>query len=146
MRVIFVGMVLVACWGDGSARGDDSITVQMRVEGIVPKPDDPLVKPLTTDTNPLPKIYINGQFGGGEFCVVVTKDKARAVVWMNFGGDKKLKEQAAKLAGQRVVVECKGEYSLSAGKRDVQHRLVWYKEDVAYSHLSLTVTKIEAAK
>jgi hypothetical protein len=146
MRVLFIlFLVGVVCWG-ASARADDGIAVQMRVEGTIPKPDDPIVKPFTTDTNPLPKTYINGQFGGDEFCVVVTKDKARAVVWMNFGGDKKLKEQAAKLAGQRVVVECKGEYSLTAGKRDVQIRLVWYKEDVAYSHLSLTVTKIEAAK
>jgi hypothetical protein len=67
---------------------------------------------------------------------------------MTFGGDEKLKEKAAKLAGKRVVVECKGEYTLSAGtmdKRDLRHGL-WYKEDVAFSWLTLTATKIEAAK
>ena len=113
MRQALSGMAVfwtvLLAGGGGLAQADDRIDVQMRVEGTILKPDD-LSRPFKNHT-PAAGIGtgIKGVLGGDEFCVLVLKDKSRAHMWMNCGGDKKLQEQAAKLAGQRVVVECKGD-------------------------------------
>jgi hypothetical protein len=153
MRVTLSGLVVL--WAvvlkgirSGPARADDGIDVRMRVEGTILKPNDPILRPFVTDRPPAAAIGtpVNGGFGSDEFCVLVTKDKRRAVAWMNCGGDKKLQEQAAKLAGRRVVVECKGEYKLHP--RTVEYELNWvrYKQDVVESSLVLNATKIQPAK
>jgi hypothetical protein len=144
--VAFWAVVLMA-GGNGPARADD-IAVQMRVEGTILKPDDPIIKPLVNDPPPSAAVGtpVSGGLGGDEFAVLVTKGKTRAVVWVNCGGDKAFKEQAAKLAGQRVVVECKGEYKLHP--RTVEYEVNWvrYKKDVVDSSLVLTAIKIQPAK
>ena len=148
--------VLVAAWavvlpagGSGPARADD-IAVQMRVEGTILKPDDLIVRPIVTDAPPSATIGIplTPVWAGGvdTFGVLVTKGKTRAVVYVNCGGDKALKEQAAKLAGRRVVVECKGEYKLSPRTVEYEMNRVKYKTDVVDSSLELTATKIQPAK
>jgi hypothetical protein len=145
--VMLIALVAAFSWTtSGPARAEDGIVIQsMRVEGTIPKADDPIF-----DINPYRKdraltAWVNGQFGGDEFCVVA-KDKPRVVVWMNFGGDKKLKEQAAKLVGQRVVVQCKGEYKPYTMKVNVQQRQGSAEEEQAGVRLVLTVVKIELAR
>jgi hypothetical protein len=151
MRTVIVAPValLVAfSWSvSGQAQADDGIVVQcMRVEGVIPKKDDPLldVNPYRKDR--VPYANINGPLRGGELYVVVTKDKTRALVCLDFGGDKNLKEQAEKLVGQRVVVECKGEYSLHTRKVSVPQRQGSAEEDQPFVSLTLTVVRIEQAK
>jgi hypothetical protein len=146
--VVLIALVAAFSWAIGApARAEDGIVVQsMRVEGVIPKADDPLFDPNPYRKDRVPHAPINGQLVGGELCVVVTKDKTRAVVRMNFGGDKKLKEQAEKLAGKRVVVECKGEYTLHTGKVSVPQRQGSAEEERAFATLTLTVVKIEPAK
>jgi hypothetical protein len=144
MRTLVVTLVACAAglsgWaGPASARAEDGIFIQsMRVEGTIPKADSQLFDPNPYRKDRVPYARLNGQFGGDEFCVEVTQNKTRGVVYMNFGGDKKLKEQAEKLVGQRVVVECRGEYKLHSGKIN--------QEDVAIPTLVLTVVKIEPVK
>ena len=147
MRVILRGLVVfwaVVLPGGVSrpARADDGIDVQMRVEGTILKPDDPIIGSF----NPPPSALIGTSVSSDEFGVLVTKDKTRAVVWMNCGGDKKLQEQAAKLAGQRVVVECKGEYKLHPHTVEYELNRVKYKQEAVSSSLVLTVSKIQPAK
>ena len=153
MRVVLLG--LVGCvvgagsWaGHPSARAEDGVVIQsLRIEGTIPKADDPIFKignPYAKDW--IPDNYFNGQFVGGELTIVVMKGKLRTVVSADFGGDKKLKAQAEKLAGQRVVVECKGEYQIYLGKIDYQERQGWSKRDATLARIVLTVVKIELAK
>jgi hypothetical protein len=152
--VIFVLTAFVAAFSwtvGGPARAEDRIVIEsMRVEGVIPKADDPIF-----DINPYRKdrvayASIQGPLGGGGgrdgLTVVVTRDKTRAAIGMSFGGDKKLKEQAEKLAGQRVVVECKGEYTLGTWKKLVPQRQGSAEEEQPYATLVLTVVKIEPAK
>ena len=96
MRVILSGLVVfwaVVLPGGVSrpTRADDGIDVQMRVEGTILKPDDPIIRSF----NPPPSARIGTSvscLSNDEFGVLVTKDKTQAVVWMNCGGDKKLQE------------------------------------------------------
>jgi hypothetical protein len=144
---VIVTLVGFAGSVSGPARADDGIVVQsMRVEGVIPKKDDPLfdVNPYRKDR--VPYANINGLFRGGELYVVVTKGESRALVCLDFGGDKKLKEQAEKLVGQRVVVECKGEYSLHTRKVNVPQRQGSAEEEQPFASLTLTVVRIEPAK
>src|SRR5262245_30902771 len=151
MRLAMVGLaafgaVLFSVSGGASALAEDRIDVQMRVEGTILKPDD-LFRPFKTQT-PVATIGspIRGVIGGDEFCVLVTKDKLPAHIWLSCGGDKKLQEQVAKLAGQRLVVECKGEYKLHPRTVEYELNRVRYKTEVVDASPVLTVTKIEPAK
>ena len=143
--VVFWAVVLTG-GGNGPARADDGIDVQMRVEGTILKPDDPIIKPFVTAPPPAAFIGTPLTIGPDEFCVLVIKDKTRAVVHVNCGGDKKLQEQAAKLAGQRVVVECKAEYKLTPRTAEFEVNRVKKKAEVVDSSLVLTATKIQPAK
>ena len=146
MRVLLLALVGCAVGGGvhPQARAEDGVVIQsLRVEGTIPKADDPIFK----IGNPYAKDWIpDAYLGGGELKIVVMKDKLRTVVSADFAGDKKLKAQAEKLVGKRVVVECKGEYKIYPGKMDYQERLVWYKRDATFTTLDLTVVKIELAK
>jgi hypothetical protein len=99
-----------------AAWAGDGIAVQMRVEGTVPKPDSPLFNKNPYAKDRVPYAWLPHQFPEGELYVEVAQGKERAVVVMSLGRDKKLKEQADQLVGKRVVVECRGEYQLHAGK------------------------------
>ena len=139
------GMLLLVA--DNAHAEDGIVIAKLVVEGTIPKPDS-----KAFDRNPyakdrVPYAYVGG-FSGGEFCIeVVAKDKSRALTWMTLDNDKNLKEQAQKFVGQRVVVECKGEYKLQAGKQNVRGRNgEWYAEDIVSATLVLTALKIELAK
>lgn len=151
MRGPIVGVVVLAAAlsSSGSAPPlprDDKLVIQaMRIEGTIPARDDPYfnVNPYRTDVGPYASV--TGQFTGGDFCVIVVKDRARGVVWLQ-ANDKTIKEQAAKLAGRRVVVECKGEVLLSSWTQDVYERNYWTKRAFAGSKLVLTAVRVEPAK
>jgi len=130
------------------AHADDRIDIQMRVEGKILKADEIYGKPFVQDRTPSAYIStpVKGIHSGDEFCVLVIKDKLRAEVWISCGGDKKLQEQATKLAGQRVVVECKGDYKLQPRTVEWELNRVKYKKEVVDSAPVLTVTKLEPAK
>ena len=123
----------------------DRIAVQMRVEGTIPKPDSPLfnVNPYAKDR--IPYALLPHQFAESELVVEVVHGKDRAAVRMSLGGDKKLKEQADQLVGKRVVVECRGEYELHAGK--VTTNIGRGPEEFAtvMPTVKLTVTKLRPA-
>jgi hypothetical protein len=146
--VVLIALLAALSWTvSGPAWAEDGIIIQsMRVEGVIPKADDPLFDPNPYGKDRVPDANITGQLGRGEFCVVVSKDKARAVVYMSFGGDKKLKDQAEKLVGQRVVVECKGEYALRSTKVTVPQRQGSAEEERSFATLALTVVRIDPAK
>ena len=151
MRVLlFASVSCLLGWAvHPEARAEDGIVIQsVRIEGTIPKADE--LKPLA---NIYAKDYVPdyyGQFGGGEFAIVMMKDKVRCVVSANFGGDKKLKEQAEKLVGQRVVVECKADYQVhvnkSVAKSNGLNPQPWDDWDAVSSSIKLTVVKIELAK
>jgi hypothetical protein len=141
-------LLLAACvsiFPAKSAPPADKIAVQMRVEGTIMKRDSPFfnVNPYAKDR--VPYAHIPQQFGGGDLYVEVVQGKERAAVALALGGDKELKAQAEKLAGKRVVVECRGEYRLYAGK--VTANIGRGPEEIAtvIPTVTLTVTKIAPA-
>jgi hypothetical protein len=138
-------LLLAACVSIFPAKPADSIAILMRVEGTIPKPDSPLfnVNPYAKDR--VPYALLPQQFGGGDLVVEVVQGKDRAAVRMSLGGDKKLKEQADNLVGKRVVVECRGEYQLHAGK--VTTNIGRGPEELATvtATVTLTVTKLRPA-
>jgi hypothetical protein len=125
----------------------DGIAIQsMRVVGTVPRPDSPLFNMNPYAKDRVPYAMVPHQFAGSDFCVEVVQGGTRAVVYMSLGGDKALKEQAAKLVGRRVMVECRGEYKLVTGKVSRMDNLVWVEEPVVYATVVLTVVKIQPAE
>ena len=133
-----------------AARAEDGIVIpSVRLEGTIPKAGDinqPLANVYAKDY--VPDYY--GPFEGEEFAIVMMKGKTRCVVCASFGGDKKLKEQAEKLVGQRVVVECKADYQVhvnkSVAKSNALNPQPWDDWDRVSSSIKLTVVKIELAK
>ncbi len=143
--VIVCVLVPLGRAGLPATRAGDGITVQMRVEGTIPKRDSPVfnVNPYAKDR--VPYALLPHQFAEGELVVEVVQGTERAAVRMSLGGDKKLKEQADQLVGKRVVVECKGDYKLHAGK--VTANIGRGPEELATvtATITLTVTKLTPA-
>jgi hypothetical protein len=152
MRFLLLASICcVLGWGvHPEVRSEDGIVIPLvRIEGTIPKAGDinqPLANIYAKDY--VPDYY--GPFWGGEFTIVIMKDKVRCVVSASFGGDKKLKEQAEKLVGQRVVVECKADYQIHVNKSVAKNNGInpqpWDDWDVVNSSIKLTLVKIELAK
>jgi hypothetical protein len=141
-------LLLAACLGFFPARPAppaDKIAVEMRVEGTISKPDSPLFNMNPYAGDRVPYAHLPHPFAEGELVVEVVQGKDRAAVRMSLGGDKKLKEQADQLVGKRVVVECRGEYKLHAGK--VTTNIGRGPEEFATvtATVKLTVTKLRPA-
>jgi hypothetical protein len=140
-------LLLAACVSIFPARPappTDTIAVQMRVEGTLPKPDSPLFSMNPYAKDRVPYAPLPHAFAEGELYVEVVQGKERALVVMSLGGDKKLKEQADSLVGKRVVVECRGEYKLHATKVPGMVRF-GPDEPAVVASLKLTVVKITPA-
>ena len=141
-------LLLAACvsiFPANSAPPTDKIAVQMRVEGTIPKPNSPYFN-INPYADRVPYASLTHPFAEGDLFVEVVQGKERAMVVMSLGGDKKLKEQADKLVGKRVVVECRGEYKLHPTKVTVPAHIGTVEMPAVGTTLKLTVTKIEPAE
>lgn len=141
-------LVLAVCLGFFPTRPAppaDKIAVEMRVEGTIPKPGSPLFNMNPYAKDRVPYALLPQQFAEGELVVEVVQGQEHAAVRMSLGGEKRLKEQADKLVGRRVVVECRGEYKLHAGK--VTTNIGRGPEEYATvtATVKLTVTRLRAA-
>lgn len=150
MRCPLVGLaacaaVFLAWPGPPAARAGDGVAVEMRVEGTIPKPDSPVFDKNLYAKDRVVYAWQPHQFPEGELYVEVVQGKERAVVVMSLGGDKTLKEQADKLVGKRVVVECRGEYKLTRGKLTVPASFGTAEQEVVFAALKLTVVKMRPA-
>lgn len=128
-----------------AARAEDGVTVRMRVEGTIPKPDSPLFNMNIYAKDRVPYALLPHGFAEGELVVEVVRGKDRAAVRMSLGGDKKLKEQADRLGGKRVVVECQGEYQLHAAKMTTNIGRGPEEYPTVMATIKLTVTRITPA-